>query len=112
MATWTREQVASRALELVGVMPPASAEDQLLAESAVDFVLMDLGRQQVFDSSAVPDWAYIPIAKICASELSPFFHLGSERVAILGAESERSKKAIDRATSFLRHPVPIQSEDF
>lgn len=112
MATWTREQVAARALELVGVTSPAVAEDQLLAESAVDFVLKDLSRQALFDSSAIPDWAYIPLAKMCASELAAFFHMGAERTAMLAAESARSKQAIDRATAFVRHAAPIVARDY
>jgi hypothetical protein len=112
VATWTREQVAARALELVGVTSPAVAEDQLLAESAVDLVLLDLGSQVTFDSAAIPDWAYIPVAKMVALEISGFFHVGIDRRQILEMDAAAAKRLVDRATAFVRHPAPIVARDY
>lgn len=88
MATWTKSQLANRALELVGVKAlgqQASSQDKALAEGVVDSKFEQLKyKGKVFYSvEAVPEHAQHPLAKVMAYEMANDFGVSSESFARL-----------------------------
>jgi hypothetical protein len=78
MADWTKETLATRALEYLGVVGEGQSptgEQQKRAEEAVDSVYPQLRKRSLvpFAVSAIDEWGQLPLVKIVAAEVGPRF---------------------------------------
>lgn len=78
MATKTKSELAELVLTLLGVKAQGqsiSADDDALVTSIIDSVIDELQPKGCicFDTSAVPEWAQMPLAKMIVYEAAPAF---------------------------------------
>jgi hypothetical protein len=82
MATWTAETLRNRALEHIGIKPAgqaARAEDASLVDDAVTAAHAQLRSRGLapYPTSAIPEWAQIPLRDYVAGDIGPAFGFGN-----------------------------------
>lgn len=114
MATITRADIVSRALEHIGVKSAtqsATAEDAKLAGEVFDSVYYRFRKLGLapFATSAIPEWAQGSFRRIVAAELAPVFGISGQRLSEFVAEKIAARKELAEQVTGYRHSVPIKT---
>lgn len=111
MATWTKAQTASRALEAARILAAgeaASAEDQARAEEIVQSVyemLRDRGYAP-FSVEAIPEWAQLQLRDIVAYKMSGPWDITGESLAGLQMKSREAERELVEQIAGYVHQLP------
>lgn len=117
MAAWTKAQLRDRILQRLGVLASGQAatpEDATLAEDTIDSVHNELRKLGLvpFLTSAVPDWAKMPLRDIVARDLVGEFGVTGERLGEIVAGEALGRRRLHEQMAKDRPPVRTQAEYF
>lgn len=113
MATLTKSELRDRVMHHLGVLAvgqSASAEDAALVEEAIDAAHAMLRKFGLapFATSAVPEWAQVPMRDYVAGAVGKSFGFG-DAFAQGAAIAERE---LARQASGYKHALPVVAEYF
>lgn len=113
MATKTRLQMIDWSLEVVGAKPAgqsASAESADVAGRYYDAAYSRLRKRGLapFDSNAVPEWAWAPLAHYVARDCSTTFGVQGEQLTKLESEARWAERELTEQASVDVQEVPIR----
>lgn len=113
MATLTKAQLRDLVLEHIGVKAAgqsASAEDAAAVETAIDAAHAQLRKFGLvpFATSAIPEWAQIPLRDYVAGDIGHSFGFGDA----FKPGQTLAERELARQVSGYRHPLKIRTEYF
>jgi hypothetical protein len=113
VATLNRAQMIDKVLQRLGVLgggQAATAEDAALVGPVLDTVHTQRRKRGLanFATSAFPEWAQEPFAKVIAREAGPYFGLRSEE---LDADAREGELELAAQMQGRRHAVPVRFKD-
>jgi hypothetical protein len=116
VATLTKAQLAGRILEHIGVKAAgegADAADSAVVEEAIDSAHDRLNKFGLvpFATSAIPEWAQIPLRDYVAGDVAQLFGLAARIVEFKSAQA-LAERDLARQVSGFRHNVRIKPEYF
>lgn len=117
MANLTRDEVANRALEALGVKAAgqdSSAEDLNRAGESVDGIYNMLRKEQLapFAVSAVPEWAQSALIHLSALDLVATFGTTASRLETIRTLASKGRSDLATQVASTRAPIPIRAEYF
>jgi len=117
MATWSKAELAAAVLERLGAKAagqPASAEDQVKTEAAIDSVHAELRRlnKAPFALATIPEWAQLALEEYMAGRLSGVFGITGQRRIEVENDAARGWQTLCAQTSAGRPRAPIRARHF
>ena len=110
MADQTRAQTITRVLQRIGVLgvgQTADTNDETLVGTVLDSIYADLRKRGLapFLSSAVPDWAQEPFAKVLSFHAAAYFGKAGDPSDVALGERE-----LFAQTAGYKHPLPVVTD--
>lgn len=117
MASLTKAELRNRVLEHLGVKAAsqsASAADGQLVDEAIDAAHARLRKYGLapFATSAIPEWAQIPLRDYVAGDVAQAFGLGGARLGEFKSGQMAAERELGRQVSGYKHPIPVVAEYF
>ena len=117
MATLTKAQLRNRVLQHLGVLgsgQTARADDADVVDEAIDAAHARLRKPGLvpFATSAVPEWAQVPLRDYVAGDVAQLFGYGAERIGEFKAGQRAGEAELARQVAGFRHKVPIRGTYF
>ena len=115
MATWTKSELATAVLQNLGVLAAgetAASEDSNSVQASIDSVHAQLRSKGLvpFATSAIPEWAQLPLRDYVAFDVANVFGLGPQRRAELAQGKQIAEIELRKQTNTMQPSgVPVAS---